>query len=260
MFSKLGLQMYTVRKYMEDNSAMDKTFERMAALGYTEAQTAGKESAEYARLAKNYGIDIIGTHFGYDNIINDIEGTIKLHETLGTTNVGIGAMPSAAMHDEENFFKFVDEFNKAAEIYARYGFKLTYHNHSFEFVRMSSGKSRMDYMYENFDKNNVSFVLDTCWVAHAGGDVGHWIEKLKGRIDILHLKDLKIVYTEETGWDTKQTYCEVGNGNLYWDRILKIANDAGIKHFVVEQDGDWLDGDPFKSIEFSKKYLDNYME
>ena len=46
MFSKLGLQMFTVRDHIGDDAALDKTFERMAEIGYTEAQTAGRESAE----------------------------------------------------------------------------------------------------------------------------------------------------------------------------------------------------------------------
>ena len=59
MFSKLGLQIYTVRDYMQDEKAIEETFEKLAAIGYTEGQTAGKESEEYARLAKKYGIDIV---------------------------------------------------------------------------------------------------------------------------------------------------------------------------------------------------------
>ena len=101
MFSKLGLQMFTVRDHIGDEAALDKTFERMAEIGYTEAQTAGRESAEYAKIAKKHGITIVGTHYSYEEIINNVDATIKLHEALGTTNVGIGAMPYAAIRRQK---------------------------------------------------------------------------------------------------------------------------------------------------------------
>lgn len=252
--------MYTVRHHVRDDASLEATFARMAEIGYTEAQTAGRESAEYARIAKSCGIDVIGTHYSFDAILNSPDETLKLHEAIGTTNIGIGAMPQDARADVESFYRFVDNFNKAAAIYAKHGYKLTYHNHAFEFVDIAPGINRMEYMYDNFDKNNVSFVLDTCWVAKAGADVCDWMRRLDGRIDILHLKDLKVVYANDNGWDTEHRYCEIGNGNLSWDCILDVAEKIGVKHYVVEQDGGWMDGDPFKSIEISRKYLDRFMK
>ena len=155
--------------------------------------------------------------------------------------------------------KIVEEYNAAAAEYAKHGFKLTYHNHSYEFVEVKDGKSMMDLLVEGFDKNNISFVLDTCWVANAGCDVCAWLEKLAGRVDILHLKDLKVYFADEGRWAVRQQLCEIGNGNLAWDRILRTAEATGVKHIVVEQDNSWIDGDPFKSLEFSRKYLDQYL-
>lgn len=259
MFSKLGLQIYTVRDHMQDDKAIEETFEKLAALGYTEGQTAGKESEEYARLAKKYGIDIVGTHIGYEKIVNEIDETVKLHETLGTTNIGIGAMPPEARKDYDGLMRFIEGYNNAAEIYAKHGFKLTYHNHSFEFVRIKDDKTAMDLMVENFDKKNISFVLDTCWVSNAGADVRHWLEKLSGRVDILHLKDIKPVYVDDSFW-TQSRLCEVGEGSIWWDGVLETAERTGVKHYVVEQDNYWLDNDPFKSLAVSKKYLEKYMK
>ena len=90
MFTKLGVQVYTVRDHIKDEAAMDASFAKLAELGYSELQTAGWESETYARLAKKYGHTIVGTHYSYDKIINNIEETKALHRVLGTTNVGIG--------------------------------------------------------------------------------------------------------------------------------------------------------------------------
>ena len=51
----------------------------------------------------------------------------------------------------------------------------------------------MELLAEKLDKKNVSFVLDTCWIQNAGANVCSWIEKLKDRIDIIHLKDMEVL-------------------------------------------------------------------
>lgn len=256
MFTKLGLQVYTVRDHIKDEASMDATFAKLAELGYSELQTAGWESETYAALAKKHGLTVVGTHYNFDKIINNIDETVALHKALGTTNIGIGGC-SARSYDD--IMTFIEKYNKAAAEYAKHGFKLTYHNHSFEFVRIKDDKTAMDLMVENFDKKNISFVLDTCWVSNAGADVRHWLEKLSGRVDILHLKDIKPVYVDDSFW-TQSRLCEVGEGSIWWDGVLETAERTGVKHYVVEQDNYWLDNDPFKSLAVSKKYLEKYMK
>lgn len=260
MFSKLGVQLYTVRDFLSDEKDFAKTFEKLVSLGYTEAQTAGSgiENPAFAKAASKSGLRIVGTHYDYGKIINDPEFTMELHRALGTTNVGIGGMPSEARKDYSCLMSFIEKFNTAAEVYAKNGFKLTYHNHSFEFVRINDNKTIMDYLAENLDKNNVSFVLDTCWVAHGGADVRYWIEKLSGRIDILHLKDIKACF--DASGAVTQKYTEIGNGNIFWDGVLETAGKTGVCHYVVEQDSEWADGDPFKSLEISRRYLEKYIK
>ena len=260
MFKKLGLQLFTVRDYMTDEKSIDETFARLVKMGYTEGQTAGMniELPMYAELAKKHGMSIVGTHYDFVKIQNDPKATMELHDKLGTKNVGIGGMPFEARYNYDSFMKFIEDFNKCAELYAKEGYKLTYHNHSFEFIKVNGNKTAMDYLVREFDSQNISFVLDTCWVAHGGADVRFWLEKLAGRIDILHLKDIEPFYDENK--NVTQSFTEIGNGNIWWDGVLQVAEKIGVKHYVVEQDRRWKDGDPFKSLQISRDYLAKYME
>ncbi len=260
MIKKLGLQLFTVRDCMGSTEAMDNTFSRLVELGYAEAQTAGGETEEMAAIAKKNGLTIIGTHFDYNRTLNDPEGTMALHDALGTKNIGMGGLVHEARDSYDGLMSFIEQYNKAAELYAKHGYTLTYHNHSFEFVKIHENKTTMDLMYENFDKR-ITFVLDACWVANAGADVCGWLEKLKGRIDILHLKDIKTEYvgTDEYRWTVANRLCEVGKGNIDWDRVLTTAEAVGVKHYTVEQDNHWAEGDPFKSLQISRDFLDKYM-
>ena len=258
---KLGLQLYTIRDYMKTDKEIDESFAKMAALGYTEAQTAGFYNSEvevFAGLAKKHGIEIVGTHYDFDKIVNEPEETMKIHDICGTKNIGIGGMPREPRKNYDDLMKFIEQFNKSAEMYAKYGYKMTYHNHSFEFVRTNENNTIMDYLYEGLDPKNVSFVLDTCWVANAGADLRYWMEKLAGRIDILHLKDVKVYRNDEAKYVNTMT--EIGNGNIWWDGVMETAKKIGVKSYVVEQDKNFIDDDAFKSIAVSADYLKKYID
>jgi sugar phosphate isomerase/epimerase len=125
-------------------------------------------------------------------------------------------------------------------------------------VKINGNKTAMDYFAELFDPANVSFVLDTCWVAHGGADIRFWLEKLAGRIDILHLKDIEAFH--DASGNITQSFTEIGNGNIWWDGVLETAEKVGVKHYVVEQDGRWINNDPFRSLEASRDYLSKYMK
>lgn len=257
MFQTLGVQLYTLRDYLTDPELADFTFHRLAAMGYTEAQTAGNafDAKLFGELAAKNGIKIVGTHYDYNKIVNAPEETMEIHRMWGTSNVGIGGMPSAARTNLTDLKNFILEFNRTAELYAKHGFKLTYHNHNFEFVRIDGYKTIMDLLFEEFDPATVSFVLDTCWVAAGGGDVNAWLEKLAGRIDILHLKDMALKRDKNNYLVPHIT--EVGNGNLAWDGIMKNAEKIGVKSYVVEQDTNFA-GSPFESLAVSFDFLKKY--
>ena len=135
---------------------------------------------------------------------------------------------------------------------AKHGMKFTYHNHSHEFIKLANGKTPMDMLVEGLDPVNTSFVLDTYWVQHGGADVRYWIEKLQGRIDILHLKDMqrRVEFCEGFG---HHFFAEVGSGNMNWPLILESAQKAGVQYYIVEQD--LCPGDSLESVKASAEYL-----
>ena len=116
----------------------------------------------------------------------------------------------------------------------------------------------MDLLYEGLDPATTSFVLDTCWVAAGAGDVTEWMEKLAGRIDILHLKDVFTRYNKTTG-ALEHTMTEVGHGTVAWEKVMETAEKIGVKSYVVEQDTNFI-GSPFDSLKFSAEYLAKYQK
>ena len=240
---EFGLQLFSIRDHFETKEGVREAFRAIADMGITIAQTAGVydfiSPEEFAAAAKDAGVTICGTHYSWPRICDDIEGTIAYHKALGTTNIGIGGMPAEARADLGSLKEFIDKFNSLAAIYAKEGFKLTYHNHSFEFVKLEDGKTLFDHLVEELDPKNTSFVLDTYWVQHGGADVRATIERLAGRIDILHIKDMEafVSYTLQDGSTlSAPAITEIGAGNINFKDIIPTAEKCGVKYFVIEDD------------------------
>ncbi len=250
MIEKLGLQLFTIRDTMNNAENIRESFKKMKALGYSVAQTAGCAIPyeDFGRIAAEEGIEICGTHDDFGKMLNAPEQAMADHRALGTTNMGIGGFGAESVEAVE---RFIEQANTIANNVYPHGFKFTYHNHSHEFRRLANGRTAMDMLVEGLDPEKTSFVLDTYWVQHGGGDVRHWIEKLAGRIDILHLKEMGRN-------DNGPFITEIGNGNIWWEGVLETAEKAGVKYYVVEQDI-WP-GDPFDSIAQSAAYMKKFMK
>ncbi len=260
---KFGLQLWSIRDSFTNEEDTRDAFRKISEMGYTSAQTAGTYDyiapEKFAEYAHQYGIELFSTHYDYEKIKNDIEGTVKYHNAIGAKYIGIGG---AHIFTREQLDEFIGDYNRLARIYADYGFKLTYHNHSREFGKLD-GKVIFDRLIDEIDAENFSFCLDTYWAQYSGINVCGLIERLAGRVDIIHLKDM-------TPWvpfelkDGSIHYApemiEVGEGNMDFASIIKTAEKSGTKHFIVE-DEFYSTGDPMESVKISadnikKKFIE----
>ena len=251
MFKKLGVQLYTVRDFMNTPEEVRDTFRKLKAMGYDEGQTAGAKIPydQYAAIAREEGIDLVGTHESLQRMIDDFPAALAIQKVLNDCPVmgtgGGGLMPTVA--DAE---KKIAQMNEICAKLKPLNMLFSYHNHSHEFLKLENGKTAFEMICDGLDKETGTICLDTFWVQNGGGDVRYWIDRLAGRIEILHLKDMK-KSMHENDW-FKTYYCEIGQGNLYWEGIMDSAEKAGVKHYVVEQD---IAEDPFKSLAISSEYL-----
>ncbi len=245
MIKEFGLQNYSIREHLETYDDVLAAMKTIKEMGYSYVQTAGEKISleEIAEIAKEVGIEVCGTHCGLDSLVADPEKAMEQHRKLGTTNIGIGGFFANSAEDVQAFIKKANAF---ADVIYEHGFKFTYHNHEHEF-RKFGDKTIMDMLVEGLDPVKTSFCLDTHWVQRGGGDVCSWIEKLAGRIDILHLKDMTIKP------DRTPIMCEIGEGNMDFHKIIAAAEKAGVKYYVVEQD--ICPGDSFDSVRQSAEYI-----
>ena len=90
--------------------------------------------------------------------------------------------------------------------------KLHYHNHGFEYEKFD-GKCLIDHMAEETDPAKWGFILDVYWTQYGGRSPQVQIEKMAGRIDVIHFKDMKMHGHE-------QRFAAVMDGNMDFVSII----------------------------------------
>lgn len=255
--SVLAVQGYTLRDFAKTPEDIAKTCARIKKIGYDAVQLSGWGKIEYPELAKifkNEGLTCCASHIGFDRIYNETEKVAEEHHIIGCKHTAPGSMPGAWGGNTmgygrslEGYTKFAKDASEASEKLSKLGITLSYHNHKFEFEKYpkEGGRRGQDILIEDSNKF-LNFELDTFWVQAGGCDPAAYIRKCKGRIPLLHLKDMTIR-------DDKQIMAEVGEGNLNWPAILQAAKEAGVEWYIVEQDS--CERDPFESVAISLRNL-----
>ena len=104
---KIGAQVFTVRDFMNTEDDIKRTFERLKKLGYDEIQTAGHPTdgdisyEAYGKLARDAGLDIIGTHDIYEKYRDEFPRALEEHKALGLADNIMGRTKSKPSKPEQ---------------------------------------------------------------------------------------------------------------------------------------------------------------
>ena len=244
--SVLAAQLYTLRDFTKTVEDIRTTFARVRSLGFEAVQVSGMgpiDPEELRDIAAENELKIIATHIGYGRIVDSVDDVIAEHKMWGCRHVAIGGLPTE-YRNREGFSLFAQEASRAVKPLIEAGLTFNYHNHSFELERFD-GRTALQIMVDESDPQAFSFEIDTYWIQHGGANPVSWLQALKGRMHVVHLKDLAMQ-------GSKQLFAEVGEGNLDWPGILRACKEADIEWYIIEQDT--CLGDPFDSL---KKSFDN---
>lgn len=246
---EIGVQLYTLRRYMKKPYNVPAVLKRVKEMGLETVQVSGMctISAKVLNLiTEDIGINICCTHSPFDRIQNDLDNLAKEHLTYGAKVIGVGMMPKK--YRKNNFKRlteFIDIINDASQKLKKYDMKIAYHNHAFEF-KTKNNKCVYDILIDDTHKE-IEFILDTYWLRVVNVSIIYYLEKLAGRVSILHLKDYK-------KWMGLPLMCEIGSGELPFKDILAVAENNGVRYALIEQD---FSLNPYNSLEKSVKYLEN---
>src|SRR5258708_1816621 len=251
----LGVQLYTVRGVLPQKP--QETLKAIRAIGY---QAVG---ATYAGLdtlwpaLQESGLKPVSIHLDSKSVTqgnpDDLNRIFDQLKQRGFTYAVFPYLPEPERGGIDVIKAFAEKLNRAGEKCHAAGMTFCYHNHAFEFAT-EKGATLFQVMLDNTDKKLVGIELDVFWVSVAGGDPAEMIQKLSGRVPLLHLKDK----AEGTPVMDKEAVPgrgvkEVGSGVLDWPKVLRAAAAANVAHYFVEQDQ--TPGDPVDSLRQSFGYL-----
>lgn len=238
---KMGLQLYSLRDVI--NTDPKGVLKKVAEFGYQEVETYnyadgklfGMKSKEFGDYAKSLKLKIASGHYSTGQtkpndkgtLTNDWERAVSDAKEIGQEYMIIGWLDPAERQSLDDYKKVCELINARAEVCKKYGVRIGYHNHEFEFVAID-GQVPHELMLKELDPSLVSMELDLYWITLAGINPIDYFKKYPGRFEQWHVKDMDKI-------DSKKQV-DVGTGRVDFKSIFANAALAGMKHFYIEQE------------------------
>ncbi len=228
--TELSFQLYSARNYPD----LDDFLAKLAALGYTQVEGYGGLYADAPALAEKFkrnGLSMPTGHFGLAQL-QDTDTALKTAETLGVKRLycpHIG--PEGRSEDESKWVELAETLAGLGETFTREGYGFGWHNHDFEFVPTTSGRTPMEIILETAPA--LEWEADVAWIARGKADPVQWFDRYGDRITAVHVKDIAPAgeATDEDGW------ADVGFGVLNWDQLInEVTSRTKAQYFVAEHD------------------------
>jgi sugar phosphate isomerase/epimerase len=248
---QVAAQLYTVREHTKTPRDLAATLRKIRSIGYPAVQVSAIgpiDNKELAAILDGEGLVCCATHESSSDILNQPRAVIdKLHKI----RCRYTAYPYPAdidLTDAAAISNLAANLQQIGKTLAAAGIVLAYHNHQLEF-RKINGQPILQKILDETSASCLVSELDTYWVQLGGGEPTEWCRRLKGRLPLIHLKDLMV------NAENNPAITHLGNGNLNWPAIVAAAEAAGCEWFIVEQDDNWVNNDPFEALAKSLAYL-----
>jgi len=243
----IGIQLYTVRE--KSSQDFQGTLTKVAEIGYKYFEFAGyggMEAGELNQFLGELGVQVCGTHEGYDNFLKDADKVIEFNQGIGSPYIIVPYMPQHVQQGGVNAVeRFADNLNKFGYKAQQAGMQLCYHNHSFEFKKIDGERTIWDVLFSTADAGMVKAEMDVAWVYAADIDPVQLMDTWGDRVKLLHMKDL-----DESG-----TLAPVGEGVIDMPAVVEKAEQIGVEWYIVEQDRTRDNKDILDEIEISYKNM-----
>lgn len=227
---QIALQLYTVREFTAQD--MLDTLRVLAQQGYRAFEFAGLGGVPAKTIRATldeHQLRAIGAHVSLSLLATQPERALAELQTLGCDYAVVPSVPPEQRDSSDQIRVLAAQLNRLGELCQSHGLRLAYHNHAFEFAPLDeSGTTMFELLTAETDSALVSLELDVYWAEHAGRDSVALLEQHRGRVPLLHVKDM---LADETRADAP-----VGEGTLRWPEILAAADASGTQWYIVEQD------------------------
>jgi len=255
----IGLQLYTLRFQLEEDTP--GTLAALKKMGYHQVELMDiRQNQEQLKIARDLGLAVNSSFFNWTAITGRGENPESLDRVIETAEASklahlvFGYIPKEDRGTIDDYLRIIEGLNKAGEQCQAAGMQLCYHHHSFEFGPIE-GQVPFELLIEKLDPNLVKFELDVFWASIGGYDPLALMDRLQGRIRLLHLKDKKTGAADEFDESVipHDVYKELGQGEIAMTAIIDKAVALNVEHCFVEQD---RSPNPLKSVQQSLHFME----
>ncbi|MGH2815542.1 MAG: sugar phosphate isomerase/epimerase family protein, partial [Actinomycetota bacterium] len=232
---KISIQLYTLR----DQLAADftGTLAALAAIGYRRVEHAGfvgRSVTEFKAALDAVGIWASSGHVGIPQPFDAAAWEASLQDALTLRSrfivnpfFGINFGTGEVVRETAPWRAFARDLNRAGRMAREAGLKLGYHNHNWEFFRLTDDPSRTAYdvLTEVTDPDLVHLELDLFWATRGARDPVDIFKENRGRVLQYHVKDMN-----QAG-----SFADPGDGLLDFARIFRHSDTAGVREYIVER-------------------------
>jgi sugar phosphate isomerase/epimerase len=250
MKQKLAAQLFTLRDQVKDD--FPGVLRDLKDMGWSGVQISGLfgySKEEIASVLEETGLRTAGIHAGIDSLRGDLQTVVEEADLFGTKDIVCPYIPEG-LRNEESYRAVRCDLNEIARKLRKNGYRISYHNHDFEFETTIDGKNALEYILDPVEENHILAEIDVYWIKKAGYDPLSFIKNYTRRLPIIHLKDMAD--------DDAQSFAEVGTGMITFEPILLWGEENGIEWYAVEQDE--CPGDPLKSLQISLNNLHDMID
>lgn len=238
---KIGYQLYSALEMCMDAEGLKTTIQRIGQMGYDGVEFfsyCGIPAAEMKELLAKCGIEAMNSHVQLERWKKDAEGEVAYCAEAGIPYVTIPWMPPELRNDD-GYNQIKTLCGRITSICKKYGVRLLYHNHHFEFEPKGDGCVLDDILKEDPE---TGLELDTFWAYYAGTAPADYMEKMKDRLDMIHVKDyISLEGGPVQGGLEMPLFTAVGTGKMDNRPILEKAKELDLSWVIVEQDNCQID-------------------
>jgi sugar phosphate isomerase/epimerase len=237
-----AIQLYTLRDLDEP---LPDLLERVGETAFEGVEFAGlgdSDPDEIRDALDAAGLQAPAAHVSIETLESDLDGVAETYRSLDCERIVVPYL------DETNFASeaaVTDTARRLTALAGRlhdHGVAFGYHNHDHEFADLD-GRSAFDLLA---DETDFDLELDVGWATAAGHDPAQLLADLRGRVPVVHLKDV-----------AGDRSVELGEGDLDVESCARAAREAGTEWLVYEHDDP---EDPVESLAHGAETVANLLD
>jgi sugar phosphate isomerase/epimerase len=233
---QISIQLFTLRDQLAID--LEGTLATLAEIGYTRVEHAGflgRTVTAFKAALDTAGLRATSGHVQIPQPFDPSAWSASLADAnlLGSRYIvhpffGIDFGTGAVVRTTAPWRAFARDLNRAGRMARAAGLKLGYHNHNWEFFRLTDDPTRTAYdvLTQATDPDLVHLELDLFWAVRGARDPVDLIRQHRGRVLQYHVKDLN-----QAG-----SFADPGQGLLDFARIFRHSDTAGVREYIVERD------------------------